>query len=581
MESVRALWDRVRERVHLGHAAILIMVVTFIGFLRARQLVAGQESATANDDVRLGLFLMVGMFSLVVICLSIALWHWGSLWALEQAGTLRMRQLFEAVNSLQDGLLAVDREGRILGGNQQARRLAGRPLGPGRLLPEVVPFLQPEHLERLLDPTRPQEVVIAAEATPGEEGAFRIRSFPARGMSLLLVSDVTAEEEAAISRGQQAQLETIGRIAQGVAHDFNNILCAISAHAALLGRPDLGADAVGESLATIGDEANRGAILARQLVDLSRPVEQSEPEESLRETVCRAVAALRTILPGGWEVVAREGEERMMPAMPARQLEQLLVRFSLQLAEEHEDPGTLNLVVDPVVTEADEAPDDAPGLVHLLVTRPGRDPAPEALVPDPTPPLSRDGGGVIQSVALSLLERYGGGLDVMVDASGFHGFRVHLVPASLARHPGRELGPRPVDLGGWRVLLARPAIGMESETQQLLRELGAEVVRVNNVVAAYSQLGDGPIFRAVFIDEVLLGVSPGASLARLLRLQPQAAVVLLRDAGGPEYPMAEEVAPLVRPVSRHGIRVALLHAVQMAHDRTEPRGGKDRGRPMV
>jgi hypothetical protein len=189
-------------------------------------------------------------------------------------------------------------------------------------------------------------------------------------------------------------------------------------------------------------------------------------------------------------------------------------------------------------------------------------------VPDPAPPLSRDGGGVIQSVMLALLERYGGALEVLIDPHGRQAYRVSLAPASRPASPSPQIDSREDDLVGWHILLVRPAIGLASETQYLLLAMGADVTRTNNIVGAYSRLGEGTPFQAVFIDEFLLGMDPEAALTRILRLQPEAAIVLVRDTDASSYPLSDQVAPLVRPVSRHAIRLALHHATLSAHNRS-------------
>ena len=67
---------------------------------------------------------------------------------------------------------------------------------------------------------------------------------------------------------QSRRLEAIGRLAAGVAHDFNNILTVIFAHADALGRhrdPEVQAAAK-----TAGDAAERAANLTRQLLAFGR-----------------------------------------------------------------------------------------------------------------------------------------------------------------------------------------------------------------------------------------------------------------------------------------------------------------------
>src|SRR2546427_9462764 len=68
----------------------------------------------------------------------------------------------------------------------------------------------------------------------------------------------------------RSKMEAVGRLAGGVAHDFNNILTAITGYADLL-LDDLGAaDARREDVAEIRKAADRAAGLTRQLLAFSR-----------------------------------------------------------------------------------------------------------------------------------------------------------------------------------------------------------------------------------------------------------------------------------------------------------------------
>jgi two-component system, cell cycle sensor histidine kinase and response regulator CckA len=116
--------------------------------------------------------------------------------------------------------------------------------------------------------------------------------------------DITSLRDAEAQRKQlQAQLtqsqkmESLGTLAGGVAHDFNNILAAILGNADLA-RQDLGANhPARQSLHEISAAARRGRELVRQILAFSRqqPMTRSRVDvDALVDDTCRL---LRTALP--------------------------------------------------------------------------------------------------------------------------------------------------------------------------------------------------------------------------------------------------------------------------------------------
>ena len=80
-------------------------------------------------------------------------------------------------------------------------------------------------------------------------------------------------------------MESIGQLAAGVAHDFNNILAVIQGHTDMvLGGMVEGSD-VEESLKQVAAAAKRGASLTRQLLAFSRKEEMQTEEMSLNDVV--------------------------------------------------------------------------------------------------------------------------------------------------------------------------------------------------------------------------------------------------------------------------------------------------------
>jgi len=152
----------------------------------------------------------------------------------------RYHQLFEHAP---DGLVEVDGDTHILEANPAALRMLGLSAASsmGRRLQDMVQFsgsapaqdlarLQPGQL-RTVDIGQGHGVrhlEIAARAQPGPDGRL-----------LLVVRDATVRRTAEGRREQTRRLETVGRLAGGIAHDLNNMLTAVGGNAELLKDPEV------------------------------------------------------------------------------------------------------------------------------------------------------------------------------------------------------------------------------------------------------------------------------------------------------------------------------------------------------
>ncbi|MFN2385185.1 MAG: chemotaxis protein CheB [Thermoanaerobaculia bacterium] len=96
---------------------------------------------------------------------------------------------------------------------------------------------------------------------------------------------------------QVQKLESIGRLAGGVAHDFNNILNIISAHAALLARRKHDPAKQGESLEAIEKAVRRGSAVVRQLLTFARRSEISSEQVAVNALLEEVAKMLEETFP--------------------------------------------------------------------------------------------------------------------------------------------------------------------------------------------------------------------------------------------------------------------------------------------
>ena len=165
--------------------------------------------------------------------------------------------------------------------------------------------------------------------------------------------DITERRALEEQLRQSQKLEAIGRLAGGVAHDFNNILMSILGAADLLLMqlpPDEGAR---EEASEIKLAVERGAGLTRQLLAFSR----RQATRSQRVALDRVVAGMETMLRRliGPEIdfrIQKRTEPLSVFADPG-QIEQVLLNLVVNARDAMPDGGRLTVSVDAV--ELDEA----------------------------------------------------------------------------------------------------------------------------------------------------------------------------------------------------------------------------------
>ncbi len=162
--------------------------------------------------------------------------------------------------------------------------------------------------------------------------------------------DVSALHEAAAERarlesqlGQAQKMEAIGRLAGGVAHDFNNMLAVILGNAQLLKRRLASAGPPPPALADIERAAERSRDLIRQLLAFSR----REPGEPRALDLNAAIANVRGVLVRliGEDVDLRcEPEAGLWPARcdPA-QLDRIVLNLAANARDALPSGGTLTI----------------------------------------------------------------------------------------------------------------------------------------------------------------------------------------------------------------------------------------------
>lgn len=169
---------------------------------------------------------------------------------------------------------------------------------------------------------------------------------PSGGAPALLgvVRDVTAEDQAQASALREESLARLGRLARAVAHDVNNLICAIGGHAELIEMWSAD-ERVRRSAALQLDATRQGARLTRQLLSFGGP--SKVHLEPLRASALaqRALDLYRASAPAGL-TLAISGNDSVVVEVDAGQLHQALLNILTNAGQACGGVGRIDVKVD-------------------------------------------------------------------------------------------------------------------------------------------------------------------------------------------------------------------------------------------
>jgi two-component system, cell cycle sensor histidine kinase and response regulator CckA len=154
---------------------------------------------------------------------------------------------------------------------------------------------------------------------------------------------------------QSRNMEALGRLASGVAHDFNNVLTAIFGYADLLLDEFPPQDPRRADLEEIRRSAERAAALTRQLLAFNRK-DLSQPRVvDLNEIVGSLLTLLERLMGDRIEFVFRPATDLWKVKADPAQIEQVLVSLCANARDELTERGRLE-----ITTFNEEIGEDAP-----------------------------------------------------------------------------------------------------------------------------------------------------------------------------------------------------------------------------
>jgi two-component system, cell cycle sensor histidine kinase and response regulator CckA len=396
----------------------------------------------------------------------------------------RYRSLFDLHP---DAVFSFDANGVFLSANPACERLSG--YAPDALVGQpFAPLIVPEQRDAVLGRFK---AVYAGEAQSYETVIIHKSGRPVEidvtNIPMVVFGRVTGvfgiARDLTTRRALEGQLreaqkmEAVGQLAGGVAHDFNNILTAISGFAELLLSDFDTDDSRRADVEEILQSARRGSGLTRQLLAFSRKQVLQPATLDLNDVVAEIANMLRRLLGATVQLLTLPAASPTPVLADRTQLEQVLINLAVNARDAMPDGGTLTIEVGSSTAD--------PGgrrLARLVVSDDGAgmpsDVAARAFEPFFTTKAVGKGTGLGLATVRGIVEQSGGTIHVDTHEGRGTTFTISLPLAESravesAEHPAermrgigtvlvaededavRDIARRVLERAGFRVLVAR------------------------------------------------------------------------------------------------------------------------------
>ena len=347
--------------------------------------------------------------------------------------------------------------------------------------------------------------------------------------SIGMVQDITdrkkaeAEREKLQAQFNQAQkMESVGRLAGGVAHDFNNMLQAILGHTELaLGQVDP-AQPFFADLQQIKISGERSADLVRQLLAFARKQIISPEVLDLNETVEGTLKMLRRLIGEDIDLAWLPGHGLWNVKVDPSQIDQVLANLAVNARDAIAGVG--KVTIETGIVRLDEAycrehAGFVPGEYVLLAVSDngagmGKDVLEHLFEPFFTTKEVGKGTGLGLATVYGIVKQNNGFINVYSEPGHGTTVKIYLPPCDARAEPELKEGGAATAVGGNEtILLVEDEPAVLKMTTKMLERLGYLVVHARNPGEAIRLAGEHEGEIHLLVTDVVMPEMNGRDLA--------------------------------------------------------------------
>ena len=372
------------------------------------------------------------------------------------------------------------------------------------------------------------------------------------------------------------KLESIGTLAGGVAHDFNNILGIILGYASILHRDNVTPEMVEQVVKPITDAVQRGAGLVRQLLTFARKTGVNTDPVNVNTIVFELASMVRATFPKTIEILLETDPNLPILMADQSQLHQTLLNLCVNARDAMPSGGTITVrtgrVDGPSVRRLfPDAREEHYVVIAVSDTGSGMDEATRIRIFEPfftTKELGK-GTGLGLSVVYGVIQSLNGFIDVKSEVGKGTAFHLYLPVLTIEDQPPPQArsAEETVRGGSETVLLVEDEESMHFLAKSFLEMNGYSVLSAFNgqeAVELFEQRRES--IDLVLSDMGLPRLNGLEAVKRMKSLRPDLKVILASGFIDPNQQGEIEKAGITLVIQKPYNPVSILRSIRTMLD---------------
>ena len=422
---------------------------------------------------------------------------------------------------------------------------------------DVDPSMSTSNWEEFLDRcSREGQLTFETELTCADGSALPVEvlmnyfDVQGREFCCLFGRDITARRQMEEQLRLSQKMDALGRLAGGVAHDFNNQLSGIIVAAELIENMDDVPEDIRHYVELILIAAQHSSEITQQLLAFARKGESQVEDVAVNHIVEEALQLLHLSLATGVEIRQSLCAEDLFVSGEASQLQNAFLNMGLNSRDAMPDGGSLTfttsreILAAPLVGEFGGAVDAGP-CVKIVISDTGSGMTPEVLEKafDPffTTKEAGKGTGLGLAAVRSIIVAHGGALNILSKPG--QGTDITITLPLIAHEDESPPVEEPEEevLQHGHILVADDNDMIRDITRDLLERMGYQVTLAFDAKNALEVYGASPDkYDLVMLDMIMPRMTTPELFAEIRGIRDDARVLLISG-----YTMDEEVKELL------------------------------------